>query len=318
MADRVVSVASVANVLDALYAALTSATDYRGTALPAAYLWTTARFQNTGVTEAVYSSPPSGSPITGAFKALWCGAAVAGSATFYADTFLSNGLMVGIAKGAGAFSAWNVAFPFGSAVGSYWSGFDRVAPTTLNVLNAVVRVYVSTETIFVDFWNGNGLNHYPVFLGACVEPSTDDLTSAEPDSRLYGRISQGSSAPLASTWLSGTSGAWGDQDANNGLPHAMIIQPGALTSYVMRRTALMAYAPVAGNEVDSSGNFIALGIEMGRLSTGQARLGRLREVYHLGAVQGGRTLRNGATDVFHVVAASNLTASQAMCLTAAP
>ena len=318
MADRVVSVASVANVLDSLYAALTSATDYRGTSLPAAYLWTTARFQNAGTTEAVYSSPPAGSPITGGFRALWAGAAVAGSATFYADTFLANALMVGIAKGAGSFVAWNVAAPFGSGVGSYWRGFDRVAPTTVNALNTVVRVYISTEAILVDLWSGNGLSHYPVLLGACVEPLTDDSASAEPDSRLYGCITQGSAAALASTWLSASGGAWADQSAVVGEPHAMVAAPGAATSYVMKRTSFLAYAPAAGNEVDSSGNYIALPIEMGRASAGGARLGRLREVYHLGLVQGGRTLRNGATDVFHVIAASNFTTSQAMCLTAAP
>lgn len=319
LADQSPSAATLAALIDCFYNAFIATTDYRGTALASTHQWTGgARYQNAGTTEAAYVAAPSGSPMTLAPKLLFAGAAAAGSATFHTDTFLASGLHAGIAKNTGAYNAWNTSTPFTSG---QWSGFNRITPTGANAVATVVRAYVSEEVWVFDIWT-NATSHYPVIIGACVEGRTDDPTCVESDDRLYGMISNGSAAVLGSTFLSTGGGSFLEHNTGTGgQPHGFVFVPGSSSRYTCGRKFMLNTAAVAsGVDQDMAGAWMGDDIPIARGSGsnihGGRTLGRLREVYVGGAIQGARTLRNGATDVLHVIGYDNLNADDALILPA--
>lgn len=319
LADQSPSAATLAALIDCFYNAFTATTDYRGTALASTHQWTGgARYQNAGTTEAAYVAAPSGSSMTLAPKILFAGAASAGSATFQTDTFLASGLHGGIAKNAGAYNAWNSATPFTSG---QWSGFNRVAPTAANATTTVVRPYVSQEMWVFDIWT-SATSHYPVIIGAIVEGRTDDSTTVESDDRLYGMFSQGSAGAMSSAFLSSISQFLDHVTATTGSVHGFAFVPGSGSVYTCGKKFLLQAAASAttGVDQDQSGAWMGDDIPIARSSSSSTNagrtLGRLREVYVGGAIQGARTLRNGSTDILHVIGYDNNNADDAIILPA--
>ena len=317
MADVTPAASTLAGLLDAIYTALGGANDYRATALASTHVWTVSRYQNAGTTEAVYLSAPSGTPMTLTPKILLAGAAAAGSATFQTDAFIASTLMAGVAKNAGAYSAWNSATPFTS--GS-WAGFNRVAGTAINSTSATVRAYVSQEVIILDIW-ASATSHYTVIVGAPVEAYTNDTANCtETDSRMYGCFTTGSTSAISSLFL--TSPGYLDHATINSGQHGWVYQPGTSSVYTCGRATRLQASPVAGNEMDMASVYIAGAIPIARSTAANTQagkhLGRLREVYVLGSLQAARTLRNGSTDLFHVVGYDSSANGDALAIKAAP
>ncbi len=222
LADLPPAAATRAALLDCFYAAFTATTDYRGTSLASTHQWTGGnRAQNAGVTEAAYVAPPSGTPMTLTPKLLFAGAAAAGSATFQTDSFLSEGVHVGCAKNAGAYSAWNTSTPFTSG---QWAGFNRAFPTAANSTATIVRPYVSQETWVFDVWT-SATSHFAVIVGAILEARTDDSTTCESDSRLYGCITSGTTA-ITSSFLNNAGVFLDHGTGTTGAPHGWGYVPG--------------------------------------------------------------------------------------------
>jgi hypothetical protein len=320
MADQVPAASTIAGLLNAIYAALTSTTDYRGTALPSTHLWTWARFQNAGTTECVYNSAcPSGTSMGLTPAILLAGSSGAPTPTMLTpDTFTASNLLAGIVKSPGAFNAWDNANPMTSGTFSgYWRGFG----TTWNSTGATVRVYIGEESILVTaFTTATGQTHGWIYIGAVGEPLSTGVGAGESDNRLYGMFVSGASAAVSTTWLNTSNTMW-NHGTTAGAYHGGVFQPGAATWYAGGRRRAFSSAAVAGECSDTPGAYCG-DLERFHRSTVNnqndgARLGLIRSILWHGGAQGGRTLRNGATDLYHVIAPDNTAASAAFLLKAA-
>ena len=318
LADVTPAASTIQGLLDAIHGA-DYTTDYRARSIASTHLWTKARYQNAGTTEAVYYAAPSGTPMTLVPKIILAGAA-AGSPTMYVDTILASALHVGINKNSGAFNAWTAALPFTSG---QFSGFTRVGPTAINSTATTVRIYVSEEIIILDIWS-SATAHYPVIVGATLEAYTQDTSSAmETDERLYGAVTQGSGASINSAFLS-TTNTFLDHSTSNNFPHAYVFQPNTSSIYGAGRDVIMQTPAAVGGEVDPTNAHIGRAITFARStatgSQGGAALGRLREVYFLGAVQGAQTRYSGSgasrADLFHVIGTNSGAADDAFAIKA--
>ena len=317
LADQTPAAANIQSVLDAIFTALGLTTDYRGTSLPSTHQWTSvSRYQLAGVTQAVYCSVPSGSPMTVAPKIIFAGAAAGTPTMASPDTFLGSTVMVGINKNAGAFNAWDAAAPFTSGA---FSGYWRAAGTALNSASATIRVYVSQEMIVIDGFN-SATSHWPLIVGAWVEPYTDDqVNCSDSDGRLYGMMTAGSAAALSNTFLSsGTT--FLNHSTSSGNAHCCVFQPTTGSLYNCgAEVTMQAVANLTDQDMASSDIGCPIPVARSTAATTQngKRLGRAREIYMLGAVQGGRTRRNGSTDLFHVIGYDSSAADDAICIKAA-
>lgn len=314
MADKTPAASTLAGFLDAIYAALGDTTDYRGTSLASTHQWGRGRYQNAGTTEAVYATPPSGTPMTVNPTLIWAGAA-AGSPTMQTDTFAANQCLLGIHKNSGAFDSWTAARPMTSG---QWSGYNRAAPTNVNSTGATVRVFISQEIIVVEAWWGT-TSRIVQIGGAILEGYTDDAATVESDDRLYGCITI--SAALGATFLS-TSGNLFDHVTTSAGAHAFVFAPGSSSVYTVGRTTRFVTNPTSGStEADMAGAYIGEPLHFARSTTSStitgAKMGRLREIYPLGAVQGQQTRRNVSTDLFHVIGYDSVNADDAIALKAA-
>lgn len=317
LADQAPAASNIQSVLDAIFTALGSANDYRGTALPSTHVWTSvSRFQSAGVTQAVYCSVPSGSPMTVAPKIIFAGAAAGTPTMASPDTFLASVVMVGINKNAGAYNAWDAAAPFTSGA---FSGYWRAASTAINATTATIRVYVSQEMIIIDAFSA-ATSHFPIIVGAWVEPYTDDqVNCSDSDGRLYGMMTEGSAAALSNAFLSGGV-AFLNHSTSSGNAHACVFQPTTGSLYACgAEVTMQAVANLTDQDMAASDIGCPIPIARSTAATTQngRRLGRAREIYMLGAVQGGRTRRNGATDLFHVIGYDSSAADDAICIKAA-
>lgn len=307
----------ISDILDAVFVSMSSATDYRGTALPAAHVWTVARYRPTIVTEAVGAEPPAGTPMTKTPKLLWAGR-IANAGTMAApDTSIASMIQAGLSKNSGAYVDWSAALPHTSG---NWFGYWRAVPVAANVAASVVRVFISQETIFVQIVGPLSTNNQWSYLGAVVEPYDADTTlSGETDNRLYGMFTSGGNAAVSATWLSAQQ-VWG-HDTGAGGVHGGVFTPGAGTLIPCGRRSIVASAPTANGLQTPSGVYVGDIMEIGR-STGSQnnngnRLGTLRGMFCAAQVQSGRYLRNGATDLYHFVSTSTSSATDGMMLKAA-
>lgn len=324
MPDQSPATANIQGVLDALYTALGSLTDYRGTSLASTHLWTVGRQQVTGTTVSVYLTPPGGTAMTFAPGLIFAGSSSASTPTMASpDTFTASNVLFGIEKTPGAYNDWVAVNPFTS--GSF-SGFWRAAGTTWNATTAIVRSYVSEEAVFVQLIGTTATQQAWFGLGAIMEPHTSFADSAgldaESDDRLYGFWTSGN-ATMTTGWLnSNNTTAPFSHATGAGTTHSAVFQPGTGSLYTCGRKNLFTSAATTTELTTSNSTFVGDLIPMCRVSTSNvhsgARLGFMRGVYPIGLIQSGRTIRSGLTDLYHAVSTDTASTADAMLLLAAP
>ncbi len=325
MPDQSPATANIQGLLDALYAALGSATDYRGTSLPSTHLWTVDRQQVMGTTVSVYMTPPSGTAMTFAPGLIFAGSSSASTPTMASpDTFTASNVLFGIVKTPGAYNDWVAASPFTS--GSF-SGYWRGAGTTWNATGAVVRCYISEEIVFIQFIGTTVTQQTWISSGAIVEPHTSYVDSsgldAESDDRLYGFWTSTGNGTMNLGWLNANNtSAPFTYSAGAGTAHCAAFQPGTGSLYTCGRKTIFATSATSTELTTNNSTFVGDLVPMCR-TTGSnahngARLGFLRGVYPIGLIQSGRTIRNGSTDLYHAVSTDTTLPADAILLPAAP
>lgn len=320
MPDQNPAAATIAALLDAIYASLSSATDYRGTSLASTHLWTWARFQNVGTTEAVYASAaPSGTPMTKSPQIILCGTS-GGPAVTVAPPDASgtaNVLYLGINKNGGAYNAYTAALPFTS--GSFF-GYWKASTTVANSASTIVRTFISQETVFIQIIQSVATAQNWMYAGAIVEPYDEDTTnSAETDNRLYG-ISCGG-ANNSTTWLSAaTTTNFLDHGTAASNAHTGLFTPNAATHVVGGRRSYLANAPGTACLQTPSGVYVGdlqeFGVSTASITNTGLRYGTFRGLYIAGLVITGRYLRNGSTDLYHFISMNTGATAQGMMIPA--
>lgn len=288
--------------LDAIYSALSAVNDYRGTAKPATHAWTFTQQQVSAVTNAVTCAPPAAlgliTPVV-----IFAGRTVPGTpTTLTPDITAASVPLVGVNKNGGAYNSWDAALPMTSG---QFSGYWRAGSTASNAVATILRCFVSQETIFVQVIQTSTIQSW-VYAGAILQPYTNDTSLAcETDGRLYGMVTPGSAGAVSSSWLT-TNNVYFSHSTTASATHAGVFQPNTATIYACgTRSVYTGSGGVVAETQDGSGAYIGDIMEFGR-STGNGinngtRLGTLRGIYRAGAVQSGRYLRNGATDLYHYV-----------------
>lgn len=322
---------NIQGLLDAIYTALLQTVDYRGTSVPLTHRWTIARYQNTGVTEFVYATPPSGTLLALHPALCWAGAAAGSPTMLGPDTFTAGHVLMCIVTdmpgGAarGAFGTWTAANPFTTGRAS---GFWKMGGTTWNSTGAIVRCFVSAESIFIQLTNSTGSNQSWSQMGAILEPFTSyalggGAFACESDDRLYGMMSGGSMVVLNTGWqtVNGDANPWThSSDANEA--HMMVWQPGTSSVITVGRPNPYAQTSASlSSSQDMAGTYVASEMLLAQgsgTSFGGARIGKTRGIGHTGLLQSGRTIRSGSTDLFHVVSCSLIGTDDAILIAASP
>lgn len=221
--------------LDALYDALLGTVYDDGKAVPANAQWLVGRFQNLGVTEAVYFTPAAGSAREGDFVIIVAGAAagthasvVMASPDVYANGVINIGACVatpGSPVGLANFSSWDGAAPFN--IGRF-TGYTRVysgaAWNNCKLFSSAEHVGIQVETMtgtVASCWAG------AEFLAA-----TDDLSDSEGgDGWVFGFGTTGSAQVTPSdAWnTSATTGGWFIHLATASEGHFWYLAPGTST-----------------------------------------------------------------------------------------
>lgn len=278
-----------------VYADGTTRTAGSGTA------WTFSRYQNVGVTEAVYGTPPAAA--VSSMRVILAGRAGAATPTMRSpDTFQTGTVHAGLSKGvAGAYNAWDAANPF--ADGSF-SGYSRNYNTIATTIN-LVQVYESQEAIAVAYY-GTLAVYGVAMIGALWDPEHTLGGEATLGGRLLGFTSCGSDNALGSIY--GSPNMFRDI-ASNGSPRTFYFNPGLATTAVV----LMDYQQVdhaVGTyqaEVDLSP--VVLPIFFYR-SSPQRFVGRIREAMLFQDAFHGGTVKNPDGSVKGHIISGSITAVQ--------
>lgn len=119
MPDQSPTGTAISDLLHAIYLSWSSATDYRGTALPAANQWILAE-KTTGVVDGVVATPPVGTAMTKAPAIIAAGRTVAAGTMAAPDAAVASVLQMGINKNSGVYADWTAPLPMTSG---QWFGF---------------------------------------------------------------------------------------------------------------------------------------------------------------------------------------------------
>lgn len=202
-------------ILDSIYSLGSSSTYYDGTTRVqgsgSAGTWD--RYQNNGITEAVYLTPPSGNQ-----KIIIAGSSgtpatlpIMNSTLGSNSGYVTNKLFVNITKNPGNFIAWNSGNPFtsGNAFGYVpFLGSRSVASTGITSFPGYLYSYLfeskeSIMVVLIENGSDNVSSYSNGFIaGAIVDPESTNVLDAESDGRLYGILSTGH-------FTSGGVGSWG-------------------------------------------------------------------------------------------------------------
>lgn len=310
MPDQYATAATIAGLLDAIYAAVTSAVDYRGRTLASTHVWTWARYQNAGTTEAVYASAaPAGTPMTQVPQLILCGTA-AGPALTMATPDTAGGaganmLFAGINKNGGAYNAYTAASPF--TAGSFF-GYWRAAGAAILAVTPFVRAFIGQEAIFLQIVSDSDTTAQVwLAMGALYAPlDSDTATSAETDNRQYGMIVNGSSVYVPTDIFSNTgSTIFFRHGGVDGQSHNGIFTPGAGTIIVGAMREVLLAGPTNPAACDASGTFVGDRIDFCAGASGDGnKRGAFRSAYITGYRPSGMPIRNGTSDLFHLVTMS--------------
>ena len=296
--------ATVAAVLDALYTLGGAATYADGTTrtVGSGSAWTWSRYQNGGTTEACYASPPTD---TLNLRVILAGAASLPSPSptmASPDAAAINVLNVNVIKNAGSFASWNAASPFTSGqTFGYWRAWATAAGV------GTVRLYEGTEAVLVLFETASA-TAYGAILGALLDSeSTDVVSDAESDGKLYGIITSGISANITGTL--NTSAQFLDHSSVASQNHAGIFTPGGSTLLPMNRRAVSTAAMTTTGLKTRSGRYVRAPFDYRSIaaSPNDLALGRLREISMFSDGKTATKLTSGATTIGYLVGGSSVT-----------
>lgn len=306
----------VSDLLDALYTALSSATDYRGTTLPSTHRHTVNRRRPTVVTEEVDVAFLAGSMAKAPMVHV-AGRISAAGTMASPDTSSTLVSQVGITKNNTGYSDWTASVPAGGQFSGYW----RCDTTAANSASTVVRAFVSQESVFLQIISPTVTTQFWTYAGAVVEPYSADTTNdAESDNRLYGMFTGGGTA-VSSAWMN-NGGAMFNHSTSAGQHHGCVFTPGSGVIIPCGKTDIRAQLPSA-DELRTTGgtlvgDVIKIGKSIGSNNNGGYRLGTLRGIYLAGNVQSGTYDRNGSTDLYHYVSVDTTAAAPGIRLPAVP
>jgi hypothetical protein len=289
---------TVAAALDALYTLGTAATYADGSARTPGSdsAGTYSRYQNGGVTEAVYCTPATANALNQ--RLIWAGSASVGSATMAApDTYLQNYILVSVNKNSGAFNAWDAALPFTS--GQFF-GYWRLWNASAGVGN--VYLWECQEAAHVAISRAAGTtNHCTV--GAFIDPGSTDPADAESDGRLYGVATTGSSSVAGNFSGAGNTNTsmWG-YGTSNGQTHSGVFNPGASTIQpAQRNTQWTAVSANCGRLTSGRYAYFSDSFTMVKDTGTDFLVGVLRGISPFPDAIAGQRLNDGATDIGAVV-----------------
>lgn len=310
--------ASVAAALDAFFTLGTAAayfdTTTRTEGADSAGTWTGNRYQNAGVTEALYPVLPTN---TLNFRALLAGAASTPSpsptmGTLNGDTWSTNIIHVGMNKNSGAFATWQAASPFTSGQNS---GLYRAWPTSAGTGTAYL--WEAQEGIVGAIARTDG-NIHCFAVGALVDPeSADTSLDSESDGKLYCLAVSGSAGTLSSSfWTSGGSNDFFAHSASSAAHKCVVFTPGSATLLGAETLHRPKTAMTASGMKSRSGKYhrADLGLRCAAGSPNDQVLGRIREMFLYADEVTPRRQVNGATKVGYVVSSSTSTATDALFL----
>ena len=287
-------------ILDYIYTAITAANDYAGTAFPSPL--TVTKYQNVGVTEALYGTFTTGA-LTHKFLIAGVNAArtplMGGSHTWTAQY-----LMGGLTKNAGAFATWDHAtLPFTSGQSTGLVKFFDPSVVT----GAKVHAIITAETLWV-FIESSTNTTYGIGIGALVDPETTTSGSAESDGRIYGVMTSGTA--LISLTLNGTSASFGYHSASNNAVHFLCFNAGLSTLQATARNCVTnTSTTTSGANADNEPFAMPIFV---RNQTTDKLIGRLREIGFTRDAKHGQVQSPGGVDRWHYVGGS--TSADCDCL----
>jgi hypothetical protein len=326
---------TTAAIMDAIYANGLAATYADGSARPApgtagSTSWSWAREQATGVTVAVYGTPPA--PASGVViptKYIVAGAStLPGTGPTMAtvnnvaniDTNAVNRLNIGMVKNPGAYTTWSAANPFTSGT---FSGYVNVSQATTAVTFVSLRMWECQEGFICQLFTAGGAASYPFGGGALVDPLTSAASGAETDGRIYTVTSVGSGGSYTTAQLSTTAtNTYGIFLGKTGANNSRFIGwwPGAGPTYLNSIMRLGGWTGMSATLVSPNGDLpkIPYPVYWAGQSSGQgaiaASAGQLRQIYITRNAGGATTWTNGATTVGYILSPVVGTANEAILL----
>ena len=235
--------------------------------------WTWTRYQNAGVTEALYATPANG---TMAQRVILAGRATAPTPSptmISPDTFASapSQLLISHQLSAGSFTTWNSATPFTNA---RFMGYTRAMTNATGFTTLAACVYETQETIIGEILtNGTGVQF--ALAGAIYDPETTAAAAGETDGRRYGVIVCGGALTANFLGVLANGTMWvHSTTANNA--HGYIWRPGANIVDTVARQWTTTGAQTIAQMTDLAGQFPGQPLFIAA-SSGWA--GRIRELF---------------------------------------
>lgn len=317
---RIAAVAPAANTieafLNAIYTSLQAVTYDNGDArVPGTgSAWTGSRYENVGVTEAVYATPPLAA--VSDLRAIWAGVDAGaptpkmcayGADTYGADTFAAGFILSSINKGSGAFNAWDAANPFtaGNFFG-YWRGAMRTALTI-----SQIQVIESKEGIAVFAITNTGAVVGDI-LGALFDPLSSDPADAESNGRLYGMSKLASSASNLGDLLYSTTNALFRNSASLNGNHTGVFEPGTGTVWAATLQQCYGDSGAPAGTLPSTRAFLAPFSAI-KVDVPKYALGELRGIRGAQALQYGGVVNDaGGVEAGYVVSSTAASVGGAM------
>jgi hypothetical protein len=232
--------------------------------------WTWTRYQNAGVTEALYCTPPGGTLDQRVIVAGRSAAPTPSPTMIAPDQFLASGLMLSHQLSAGAFTTWNGATPFTNA---RFMGYTRLGNAATTFTSLAACVYETQETVWIEVLTNTGVLF--AGAGALYDPETTAAAAGETDGRRYGVTTTG--GVLVSNFLgAGGTGTLWVQGTNAGNAHGYIWRPGVNVVDTVARNWTTTGAQTIAQMTDLAGQFPGQPLFIPATS---GWVGRVREVF---------------------------------------
>jgi hypothetical protein len=333
-----------AAIADAIYTAFASTTYADGTSRSpgtggsqgAGVAWSPNKYQNAGVTEAVWLLPGASTTTGLNPRIVFAGSAgtPSPSPTMGSGTsFVTNAGFVGLSKNGTSFTTWNatatgnVGGPFGASAS--WLGYNDIFVRNATYATTI-RSYESQDAIVVTF-EYNSVVTGSCIVGCFIDPESSDTTNdAETDGHVYsqsvnqqsaGVFFYGNSAGSVSTTNTVQSilNTVATATPNNGYCKWNSFKPGTSTSLL---TTQLEGSLIGATLKTRSGKNIKVPILAALYNTDglswsatpsnpSVFIGRVREIWCVQRAANGTLFRNSGTDIGYLLSANSSTTANA-------